>query len=99
MIAQTLTSENIPTPAGKNVWNTSTVDSILKNEKYRGAALLQKRFTTDFLSKTSKKNEGELPQYYIDKSHECCPYVSTMHTPEKPENRAFLGDLRMHTPL
>ena len=30
----------------------------------------QKCFTTDFLTKKRKVNEGEIPQYYIEKSHE-----------------------------
>ena len=33
------------------------------NEKYKGDALLQKSFTVDFLTKTQKKNEGEVPSY------------------------------------
>ena len=44
--------------------------SILQNEKYKGAALLQKQFTIDFLEKKMKVNEGEVPQYYIEHSHE-----------------------------
>ena len=44
-IARTLTEQGIPTPAGKEQWCSSTVKSILTNEKYRGSALLQKRFT------------------------------------------------------
>lgn len=43
--------------------------SILTNEKYMGAALLQKAFTVDFLSKKMKKNDGEVPQYYVEDSH------------------------------
>ena len=43
--------------------------SILTNEKYKGDALLQKRFTVDFLTKTTKVNEGEVPQYYVQHSH------------------------------
>lgn len=46
-----------------------TVSSILTNEKYKGDALLQKRFTVDYLSKTTKVNEGEVPQYYVQNSH------------------------------
>jgi len=64
-----LTAEEIPTPAKKAVWPNSTVLSILTNEKYKGDALLQKSFTTDFLTKKSKINEGELPQYYVENSH------------------------------
>lgn len=44
-------------------------NSILTNEKYKGDALLQKRFTVDFLTKTKKNNEGEVPQYYVQNSH------------------------------
>lgn len=31
--------------------------------------MLQKRFTTDFLTKTQKVNEGEVPQYFVTNSH------------------------------
>ena len=62
-IAKILTEEGIPTPGGKQKWQASTVDSILRNEKYKGDALLQKAFTVDFLTKKTKKNEGEVPQY------------------------------------
>ena len=68
-IARTLTEQCVPTPAGKEQWCSSTVKSILTNEKYKGSALLQKRFTVDFLTKKSKVNEGEVPQYYIEESH------------------------------
>lgn len=69
-IARELTSDGILTPAGKQQWRASTVESILKNEKYKGAALLQKCFTIDFLTKKKKVNEGEVPQYYVEHSHE-----------------------------
>ena len=68
-IAQHLTERGIPTPSGKQIWQRSTVESILRNEKYKGAALLQKKFTVDFLQKKMKVNEGEVPQYYVEHSH------------------------------
>lgn len=68
-IAKQLTSEGIPTPGGKEKWQPSTIESILRNEKYKGDALLQKAFTVDFLTKKTKKNEGEVPQYYVENSH------------------------------
>ena len=71
MIAQELSDENIPTPSGKSShWRVSVINSILTNEKYKGAALLQKTFTVDYLSKKMKLNEGEVPQYYVENSHE-----------------------------
>ena len=69
-IAKLLTQQGIPTPRGKKVWQYTTVESILTNEKYKGAALLQKKFTVDFLQKKMKVNEGEVPQYYVEHSHE-----------------------------
>lgn len=69
-IAKELTADQIPTPCDKTVWPPSTVRSILANEKYKGDALLQKSFTTDFLTKTMKVNEGEVPQYYVTGNHE-----------------------------
>ncbi|AGJ78455.1 resolvase [Cutibacterium avidum 44067] len=69
-IAATLTGEGVPTPRGKTRWSTTTIRSILTNEKYKGDALLQKTFTTDFLTKTTKTNEGEVPQYYVSGNHE-----------------------------
>ena len=69
-IAKELTADGIPTPSRKQRWQTSTVESILQNEKYKGAALLQKCFTVDFLTKKRKVNEGEVPQYYVEHSHE-----------------------------
>lgn len=59
-IAKILTAEGIPTPSGKKIWQPTTIESILKNEKYKGAAILQKKFTVDFLSKKMKANEGKV---------------------------------------
>lgn len=69
-IAKELTAEGIFTPAGKKNWQASTINSILRNEKYRGSALLQKCSTTEFLTKKQKVNDGEVSQYYIEHSHE-----------------------------
>ena len=68
-IKRVLEEEHIPTPAGKETWQTATILSILTNEKYKGDALLQKTFCTDFLTKKMKINEGEVPQYYVENSH------------------------------
>lgn len=69
-IARQLTSEGISTPAGKEKWSASTIESILTNEKYRGSARLQKAYTVDFLTKTMKPNMGEIPQYWVEHSHD-----------------------------
>lgn len=40
----------------------------LATEKYKGAALLQKKSTVGFLTKTMKKNKGEVHHYFIEHS-------------------------------
>ena len=69
-ICTELEKRKILTPGGKTDRSASTVWSILKNEKYKGDALLQKTFMVDFLTKKTKINEGEVPQYYVTNSHE-----------------------------
>ncbi|MDL2292564.1 recombinase family protein [Acholeplasma sp. OttesenSCG-928-E16] len=69
-IASFLKEHNIKTPSGKNCnWTKNTVDSILTNEKYKGDALLQKKYTADYLEHRVVKNEGQLPQYYVENNH------------------------------
>jgi DNA invertase Pin-like site-specific DNA recombinase len=69
-IAAGLEADGILTGAGKPKWHTSTINKILRNEKYIGDALLQKTYTTDFLNKTRVKNTGIVPQYYVEGNHE-----------------------------
>lgn len=69
-IAAELTRRETPTPCGGKKWNAVTVKNILQNEKYRGDALLQKRYSRDFLNKKMLLNHGEVPQYYIKGCHE-----------------------------
>ncbi|MBR1443938.1 MAG: recombinase family protein, partial [Firmicutes bacterium] len=68
-ISMKLTEMGIKSPGGKDKWNQGTIRRMLSNEKYKGDALLQKAFTVDFLSKKQKKNEGEVPQYYVEGNH------------------------------
>lgn len=68
-IAQLLTDMHIPSPGSKDTWYNKTIISILGNEKYKGDARLQKKFTVDFRTIKRKINEGELPQYYVTGAH------------------------------
>jgi len=56
------------TGGGKSNWNLSYVQSILKNEKYKGDLLLQKSYTEDFLTHKRIKNNinnNSVPMYYV----------------------------------
>ena len=97
-IAMKLTEAGIPTPGGCEKWNQQTVRRMLKNEKYKGDALLQKDFTVDFLTKRTKKNCGELPQYYVEGDHEAiiAPWLFDYIQEYIEEKRRF-GDTPYHT--
>lgn len=69
-ITRSLEEDKIKTATGKDKWNTSVISRMLVNEKYMGDALLQKTYTVDFLTKKRVKNDGIVPQYYIEDNHE-----------------------------
>ncbi len=69
-IARGLEADGILTAAKKKKWRQESVKKILKNEKYIGDALLQKTYTIDFLTKKRVVNNGIVPQYYVENSHE-----------------------------
>lgn len=68
-IKQTLENKELPTAMGRKIWNQSLIQSILKNEKYVGDALLQKTFTSDCITKKVVKNNGERPMYLVTNHH------------------------------
>jgi site-specific DNA recombinase len=68
-IAEYLNSIGATTVLG-NPWRTESVKGILRNEKYCGDVIMQKTITVDYLTHKTKKNEGELDQYYIRDHHE-----------------------------
>ena len=69
-IADGLQADGIPNGAGRTKWWDSNIKQILKNEKYIGDALLQKTITEDVLTKKRIENDGSVPQYYVENSHE-----------------------------
>lgn len=54
---------------GKHFCNTS-IRQILSNITYTGNLLFQKEYVVDPLTGKSKKNRGELPQYWVENTHE-----------------------------
>jgi len=69
-IKNILESEGILTVTGNIKWWDSTINKMLSNEKYMGDVLQQKTYTIDFLTKKRVKNDGIVPQYYIEDDHE-----------------------------
>lgn len=50
-------------------WSTSAILYILRNEKYIGDSLVQKKFTPDTFPLRQQFNRGQVSQYYIHNSH------------------------------
>ena len=90
-IARGLEADGILTAANKRKWRPETLKKILQNEKYIGDALLQKTYTIDFLSKKRVVNNGIVPQYYVENSHEpIIPREFFMQVQEEMVRRANL---------
>lgn len=87
-----LEENEIKTVTGKDKWSTTTINSILSNEKYIGDALLQKSYTIDYINKKRVKNKGEMKQFYVEGNHE--PIISKALynlVQEEKARRASLG--------
>ncbi len=72
-IANTLNKNGIASEK-ISIWHPDTIRNILRNEKYMGDLLLQKKVSSDHLSKRQSLNTGQLPQYYVSDNYE--PIVS-----------------------
>src|SRR5574344_2042325 len=90
-IGRGLEKDGILTAAGKPRWRPESVKKILQNEKYIGDALRQKTVTVDVLTKKRVKNEGHVPQYYVENSHKgIIPKDLYMQVQEEMVRRANL---------
>ncbi len=69
-ITKALEGDKVKTVTGKETWHPGVIEKMLVNEKYMGDALMQKTYTVDFLTKKRVKNNGIVPQYYIEDNHE-----------------------------
>lgn len=67
-VAEAINAE-FPVIPKKERLSSSSILSILSNEKYCGDAILQKTITVDCISKTRRKNTGEAPMYYVQNNH------------------------------
>lgn len=78
LIAQKLRDMNIK-KLRNGIWTPERVADILKNEKYTGNALLQKRYVKDHLTKKLVKNKGNVAQYYAEGTHPAIIDIDTFN--------------------
>lgn len=69
-IKQSLEADGILNGARHAKWHDTNIRQILTNEKYIGDALLQKTYTVSVLEKKRVANNGLVPKYYVEGSHE-----------------------------
>lgn len=69
VIAKKLNSLGIKTKNNKE-WDSCKIKEILRNEKYAGDLLLQKKYVNNHMEKKTLLNDGRLPQYYVSSNHE-----------------------------
>ena len=65
-----LEADGILNGAKHEKWHDTNIRQILTNEKYIGDALLQKTYTVSVLDKKRVPNNGLVPKYYVEGSHE-----------------------------
>ena len=68
-IAKKLNANGILTRKG-NVWGHTAVTKVLKDEAYTGNLLLQKTYRENHITKRILINQGELPMYSAEATHE-----------------------------
>ena len=91
-IKKVLESEGIKTVTGHDEWADTVISRMLSNEKYMGDVLQQKTYTIDFLTKKRVKNDGIVPQYYIEDDHEAIiPKELYYQVQEEKARRASLS--------
>ena len=73
-IARTLEEMKILSPRGKKKWQYSTINKILRNEKYIGDLEMGKSYTVDPISHKRRINNGEEDKFYVKDHHE--PLIS-----------------------
>lgn len=73
VIANALNEEGIPSRFGYR-WRVAGISRILSNYTYTGNLLLQKKYSENHITKKKCINNGELPKYHVEETHE--PIIS-----------------------
>lgn len=82
-IAGILNKGNVKTRNNRD-WSQCSIKDMLRNEKYMGDSLFQKKYVANTLTHYTKRNNGELPQYYAVGTH---PAIVSKSEFEKAQER------------
>ena len=88
-----LNGKGITTKGGFK-WCDSNIKVILTNITYTGNMLFQKEYIEDPITKKRRKNKGELPQYWVEGTHEAIIDMETFqYVQDEIARRKALGAL------
>ena len=90
-IAKRLNESGYATQSGC-VFHKSAVERILRNYAYTGNLLLQTKFRENHLTKVTRKNQGELPQYHATDTHEAIIPPETFNAVQAEIVRSIFDD-------
>lgn len=85
-IAKKLNKAGIQTRLG-NAWQGSSVMRLLQNYSYTGNLLLQTTFRENHITKKTRMNTGELPQYHAANTHEAIISLETFQQVQEEMQR------------
>jgi len=76
LIAKRLDADGVKPPRGEH-WHQNSIQTILRNYNYTGNLILQKTFRENHITKKTLINEGQLPKYHAEGTHEAIIDVET----------------------
>lgn len=85
-IAAGLNADGIPTRNG-NRWIRPSIMRVLRNYAYTGNLLLQKTYRENYITKKRMVNEGQLPKYHAEGTHEAIIDLATFNAVQRELER------------
>lgn len=85
-IAAGLNADGIPTRNG-NRWIRPSIMRVLRNYAYTGNLLLQKTYRENYITKKRMVNEGQLPKYHAEGTHEAIIDLTTFNAVQRELER------------
>ncbi len=96
-IAKRLNEEGTPSRFGKQ-WAQSVISKILSNYSYTGNLILQRTFRENHITKKTIVNNGELPKYHTEDSHDAIIDLDIFQAVQSEKARRAARFIKKPTP-
>jgi hypothetical protein len=97
-IAQRLNEEGVVSRFGAK-WCKSEIVVVLSNYAYTGNLLLQKTYVENHITKRKLMNNGELPKYHVQDSHEAIIDIDVFTAVQEERERRAERFCKKNTPM